>query len=69
MVLSHLYFFSIMEFYFCKFYLNINDEHYLQNAYDVCEFLEKGIFRGHKVFEENFDDYLQRVSRNWDELG
>lgn len=61
--------FSIMEFYFCKFYLNISDGHYLQNAYDVREFLEKGIFRGHKVFEENFDEYLQRVSRNWDELG
>lgn len=61
--------FSIMEFYFCKFYLNLSDEHYLQSFYDVREFLEKGIFRGQKVFEENFDEYLQRVSKNWDELG
>ncbi|ENU80083.1 hypothetical protein F975_01836 [Acinetobacter sp. ANC 3789] len=59
--------FSIIEYYFCKSYLKINDTHYLQNFYDVINFLEAGVWRGQKVFEESFEDYLTRVSDIWEE--
>lgn len=56
---------SIIEFYFCKFYLEIDDFHYMQNFTDVKKFLEKGIWSDHKVFEESYEDYLSRMSDEW----
>ena len=56
---------AIIEFYLCTFYLKLNDNHYKQNFDDIKLFFETGIWREQKIFEENFEEYLERVSLDY----
>jgi hypothetical protein len=57
----------ICRTYIAKYVLNINDG---KNGIEgelkaVCASFETGLFRGHDVFTESYDSYLERNEADW----
>jgi hypothetical protein len=61
----------ICRTYIARYVLNINDG---KNGIEgdlkaVCAFFETGLFRGHDVFTESCDSYLERIEADWTNTG
>jgi len=60
---------EISKVYIAKHILGICDCSLDESEKDILAFFEHGTFRGDKVFEETYDDYMERVAQRWIENG
>jgi hypothetical protein len=49
--------------------LGVFDHRLIKQSENVVKFFETGVFRGHAVFEEDIDAFLERISKEWIEDG
>jgi hypothetical protein len=60
----------IVSYYFAVIVLEINDDFCLQNTKkEIINYFETGTFRGKKIFDETFDQYMERIEHDWIEQG
>ncbi|NWO06602.1 MAG: hypothetical protein HLX50_13210 [Alteromonadaceae bacterium] len=60
---------GIAEHYYAKEIFSINNYLVDQNAKDIREYFDSGIFRGHKVFDETYERFCERQESEWVENG
>ena len=55
----------IVQYYFASQILKIDDPYldYIKNQ--IVEYINKGIFSGRKVFDETFEQYVERTNKEW----
>ena len=56
---------SIAQYYFSKVIFKIDNYMIDQNKNDIQSFFKSGMFRGHKVFEESYTEYMNRLESEW----
>lgn len=60
---------GIAEYYFAKEIFNIDNYLIEQNADEIREYFESGIYRGQKVFDETYEQFVERQEIEWIENG
>jgi hypothetical protein len=60
---------EISKIYIAKHVLGIYDYSIEQSEKDILSFFENGEYRGDKVFEESYSDYMTRIEKKWVEDG
>jgi hypothetical protein len=60
---------AIAEYYYAKEIFKVNNYLVDKNAEDVRKYFESGIFRGHKVFDETYEEFCERQELKWIENG
>lgn len=60
---------GIAEYYYAKEIFNIDNYLVEQNAKDIRNYFESGMFRGHKVFDETYEQFCERQEMEWIENG
>lgn len=60
---------AIVQYYFAKEIFGINNYLVEQLSSDVKNYFENGIFRGHNVFEESYEQFIIRQELEWIENG
>lgn len=60
---------AIVSYYFAFHLLEIDDFLLKKEKEEIRKYFEDGTFRGKKVFDETYDDYMQRVEKEWVDQG
>lgn len=60
---------AIVNYYFGVHVLEINDYALNKEKEEILKYFEDGTFRGKRVFDETYDDYMLRVEREWVDQG
>ena len=56
---------GIAEYYYAKEIFNIDNYLVEENAKDIRSYFENGIFRGHQVFDETYEQFSERQEVEW----
>lgn len=56
---------QVVEIYLATEFLGLDDPVIAQARRSIIEFFETGVFNGQDVFEEGFDDFLERATEQW----
>jgi len=60
---------AIVNYYFGHHLLEIDDYSLKEEREEIRKYFDNGTFRGKRVFDETYDDYMQRVEREWVDQG
>lgn len=57
---------QIVQYYFASQVLKIKDPYLTYVKNKIIEYFNKGVFSGKKVFDEKFEEYMDRTKKEWE---